>query len=102
MITGDDLREALVDPSEETCKAYILMQKIRPPRLQGCIVRQGTPEYGDIVYELGMFGCYIADTQEELYNECSGYLLRSKFDKHADGGVAAGVACLDAPLLKEN
>jgi len=32
-------------------------------------------------------------------NEVGGHLLRSKFAHHADGGVAAGVACLDSPDL---
>lgn len=32
-------------------------------------------------------------------NECVGHLLRTKSTEHADGGVAAGVAVLDNPLL---
>lgn len=34
-----------------------------------------------------------------VMNECVGHLLRTKSSEHADGGVAAGVAVLDNPLL---
>lgn len=34
-----------------------------------------------------------------VMNECAGHLLRTKSWEHADGGVAAGVAVLDNPLL---
>lgn len=34
-----------------------------------------------------------------VMNECAGHLLRTKSSEHSDGGVAAGVAVLDNPLL---
>lgn len=34
-----------------------------------------------------------------VLNKCAGHLLRTKSSEHADGGVAAGVAVLDNPLL---
>lgn len=37
--------------------------------------------------------------QDMVMNECVGHLLRTKSSEHADGGVAAGVAVLDNPLL---
>lgn len=37
--------------------------------------------------------------KDMLMNECVGHLLRTKSSEHADGGVAAGVAVLDNPLL---
>lgn len=37
--------------------------------------------------------------KEMVMNECAGHLLRTKSSAHADGGVAAGVAVLDNPLL---
>ena len=37
--------------------------------------------------------------KEMVMNECVGHLLRTKSSEHADGGVAAGVAVLDNPLL---
>lgn len=37
--------------------------------------------------------------KDMVFNECVGHLLRTKSSEHADGGVAAGVAVLDNPLL---
>lgn len=37
--------------------------------------------------------------KDMVMNECVGHLLRTKSSEHADGGVAAGVAVLDNPLL---
>ncbi len=37
--------------------------------------------------------------KDMVMNECVGHLLRTKGSEHSDGGVAAGVAVLDNPLL---
>lgn len=37
--------------------------------------------------------------KDMVMNECVGHLLRTKSSEHSDGGVAAGVAVLDNPLL---
>lgn len=37
--------------------------------------------------------------KDMVMNECTGHLLRTKSSEHSDGGVAAGVAVLDNPLL---
>ena len=37
--------------------------------------------------------------KDMVMNNCAGHLLRTKSSEHADGGVAAGVAVLDNPLL---
>lgn len=37
--------------------------------------------------------------EDMVLNVCVGHLLRTKSSEHADGGVAAGVAVLDNPLL---
>ncbi|MEQ2164740.1 hypothetical protein GOODEAATRI_009909 [Goodea atripinnis] len=44
---------------------------------------------------------FLANPQGEhmVMNECVGHLLRTKSSEHTDGGVAAGVAVLDNPLL---
>lgn len=40
-----------------------------------------------------------SDGENELINEASGHLLRTKSIEHKDGGVAAGRAVLDTPYL---
>lgn len=37
--------------------------------------------------------------EDMVMNECVGHLLRTKNSEDSDGGVAAGVAVLDNPLL---
>lgn len=37
--------------------------------------------------------------KDTVMNDCVGHLLRTKSSEHSDGGVAAGVAVLDNPLL---
>ncbi|XP_037540329.1 glutathione synthetase [Nematolebias whitei] len=84
--------------SERT--AYVLMDKIVPPSVQNYLLRRDAPlEISSCVSELGVFGVYVRRGTETLMNECAGHLLRTKSSEHSDGGVAAGVATLDNPLL---
>eukprot|EP00667_Euglena_gracilis_P008193 EG_transcript_8300 len=99
LVADEALQQMLQDITPEVRKAYVLMHRIRPPVLEGAIVRNGQLETGPLISELGIYGLCVGAGTELLYSECGGYLLRSKFERHADGGVAAGVACLDTPLL---
>ncbi|KAJ4461739.1 putative Glutathione synthetase [Paratrimastix pyriformis] len=61
---------------------------------------QGVYEQTDAVAELGIFSTLIVSPSTGVLNSCeAGYLLRSKGAQFDDGGVAAGVAFLDAPEL---
>eukprot|EP00771_Trimastix_marina_P002905 gnl/Trimastix_PCT/4079.p1 GENE.gnl/Trimastix_PCT/4079~~gnl/Trimastix_PCT/4079.p1 ORF type:complete len:524 (+),score=101.12 gnl/Trimastix_PCT/4079:37-1608(+) len=51
------------------------------------------------VTELGTWGALVCHEQECCMNACVGHLLRTKSAVHNDGGVASGVAFLDAPRL---
>lgn len=84
--------------SERT--AYILMDKIKPRPLHNYLLRQGAElSVTSCLSELGVFGAYVRHGSEMVLNECVGHLLRTKSSEHSDGGVAAGVAVLDNPLL---
>uniref|UniRef100_A0A1A7Z3Q9 Glutathione synthetase n=2 Tax=Iconisemion striatum TaxID=60296 RepID=A0A1A7Z3Q9_9TELE len=90
--------EKVKDSSERT--AYILMDKINPAPVQNYLLRRGSPlAVSSCLSELGVFGAYVRLGKDLLMNECVGHLLRTKSSEHADGGVAAGVAVLDNPLL---
>lgn len=90
--------EGVKNSSERT--AYILMDKIRPCPVQNYLLRPGAPlSLSTCLSELGVFGAYVRHGKEMVMNECVGHLLRTKSSEHADGGVAAGVAVLDNPLL---
>uniref|UniRef100_A0A8C1WM19 glutathione synthase n=1 Tax=Cyprinus carpio TaxID=7962 RepID=A0A8C1WM19_CYPCA len=81
-IYGSEICEVLENLKNSTERtAYILMDKIQPvPNISAnfCTHRKG---------------------KDTVFNECVGHLLRTKSSEHADGGVAAGVAVLDNPLL---
>uniref|UniRef100_A0A8C1WMJ2 Glutathione synthetase n=1 Tax=Cyprinus carpio TaxID=7962 RepID=A0A8C1WMJ2_CYPCA len=82
-IYGSEICEVLENLKNSTERtAYILMDKIQPVPVQNyanfCTHRKG---------------------KDTVFNECVGHLLRTKSSEHADGGVAAGVAVLDNPLL---
>lgn len=80
--------------------AYILMDKIHPAPVQNILLRRDGPlEVTSCLSELGAFGAYVRQGKDMVMNECVGHLLRTKSSEHADGGVAAGVAVLDNPLL---
>lgn len=84
--------------SERT--AYILMEKIQPRPLHNYLLRQGAElRLSSCLSELGVFGAYVRHGSEMVLNKCVGHLLRTKSSEHSDGGVAAGVAVLDNPLL---
>lgn len=100
-IYGQEICEVLekVKNSSERM-AYILMDKIQPVPAQNYLLRPGAPvKLNNCLSELGVFGAYVRKGKEMVFNECVGHLLRTKSSEHADGGVAAGVAVLDNPLL---
>ncbi|XP_028266550.1 glutathione synthetase-like [Parambassis ranga] len=80
--------------------AYILMEKIQPtPQLNYLLRRDAPLKISNCLSELGAFGAYVRQGKDMVMNECVGHLLRTKSSEHSDGGVAAGVAVLDNPLL---
>ena len=49
--------------------------------------------------ELGVYGAFLGDEEEEHLNLTGGHLLRTKPDSSDEGGVAAGFAVIDSPCL---
>uniref|UniRef100_A0A8C2DR87 Glutathione synthetase n=1 Tax=Cyprinus carpio TaxID=7962 RepID=A0A8C2DR87_CYPCA len=100
-IYGTEICEVLENLKSSTERtAYILMDKIQPVPVQNYLLRPGAPlKLNSCLSELGVFGAYVRWDHYMVFNECVGHLLRTKSSEHADGGVAAGVAVLDNPLL---
>ncbi|KAK1751654.1 hypothetical protein QBC47DRAFT_390655 [Echria macrotheca] len=88
---------------EEHWGSYILMELITPPPVANIILRNGKLEQGGVICELGIYGACVWDQADKdrklIYNEESGYLLRTKGDQSEEGGVAAGYGCMDSVLL---
>ncbi|MBN3273634.1 GSHB synthetase, partial [Polyodon spathula] len=100
-IYGEDMCKVLHNVKESSERtAYILMDKIRPQPVKNVLLRKGSPlTLSTCLCELGMYGVYVRLGKDMVLNECAGHLLRTKSTQHDDGGVAAGVAVLDNPLL---
>jgi len=64
----DKLREVKDSPEKD---AYILMDRIRPPKVKAYIMRAGggRPQLGQVIGELGVFGYILATESNILANE---------------------------------
>ncbi|GAB5586862.1 Glutathione synthetase [Umbelopsis nana] len=96
---GNDIVTELKRLEGKRLDAYILMDLIRSPPLKNIMVREGLLIQGDVISELGIYGTYLHDGKKEILNEPAGHLLRTKGHGTNEGGVAAGFAVIDSPLL---
>ncbi|EPY16151.1 hypothetical protein STCU_11518 [Strigomonas culicis] len=97
---------------------YILMRRINFPVVTGVVFRHGEIHVlqQNLCSELGVYGTILSDgrydashnagqqqeqggSHHHYHNAVAGYIVRSKPADVADGGVMAGVACLDCALL---
>ncbi|CAD2219325.1 Eukaryotic glutathione synthase, ATP binding domain/Eukaryotic glutathione synthase, putative [Angomonas deanei] len=89
-------------------KEYILMEKIHYPKVDGTLFRQEKfyPFEQNVCSELGIYGVVLSDgntdNKNAYVNRHGGYVVRTKPADVEDGGVMAGVACLDSALLLED
>ncbi|EFN54901.1 hypothetical protein CHLNCDRAFT_9965, partial [Chlorella variabilis] len=79
--------------------AYILMQRIQPPVNRAVMVRRGVAVEADTLSELGIYSAYVRRGGEVLLSAEVGHLVRTKSADSNEGGVAAGFAVLDSPML---
>ncbi|KAJ2940815.1 hypothetical protein O0L34_g10064 [Tuta absoluta] len=102
-IYGAEIRDALTKMRHSRERsAYILMERILPPLVQGYVVRAGAPlppPLTDLVSELGIFGVIIGTRDKIMSNKQVGHMLRTKLATADEGGVAAGLGALDSPYL---
>lgn len=96
---GEDIVTELKKLSAKDRNAYILMDLIRSPPLMNSMVRAGIITEGEVVSELGIYGIYLSDDKKVVSNKIGGHLLRTKAITTKEGGVAAGFAVIDSPLL---
>jgi len=95
---GEDMiKELQAGPSKRS--AYILMQRIKNYSNPGVLLREGAVEVAGCFNELGIYASFIGDATRVYLNEACGHLLRTKKEGVNEGGVAAGFAVLDSPIL---
>jgi glutathione synthetase len=95
----EDLQRALQTMTTDERAAWILMDRIKSLPVLTHILRDSNVSPVNAVSELGIFGVFVSDGEKVVLNEAGGLLLRTKGAAIEDGGVAAGVAVLDSPLL---
>ncbi|KAJ2878371.1 Glutathione synthetase [Coemansia aciculifera] len=97
---GDDIPKLLSSLSDEERKGYILMDLIRAPGFKNILLRNGQLVASEVVSELGIYGVWVSDNSGDVViNRSGGHLLRTKASDVYEGGVAAGFAVIDSPLL---
>ncbi|KAJ2763198.1 Glutathione synthetase, partial [Coemansia sp. BCRC 34490] len=97
---GADIPALLGRLTEEERKAYILMDLIRAPGFNNVLLREGKLISSEVVSELGIYGLWVRDASGRVVvNKHGGHLLRTKASDVYEGGVAAGFAVIDSPLL---
>jgi len=115
---GADAVAAYGRMNEHERAQHIIMQLVEPPSVKGCLVRKGERfngaslsallwwlmcvMSGNLVAELGVYGTLLCVGGVVEHNVACGHLIRSKFADTLDGGVAAGIAILDSPLLVDD
>lgn len=101
-VYGAALAAALGSMPPEERAAYILMERVFPRARPTWFVRDGAVAPLPAVSELGVFSVYLGEPgSPALLDAGAGYLLRTKVDGTDEGGVAAGYAVLDSPLLSD-
>jgi glutathione synthase len=116
-----EIREKISVMSVKERSGYILMDRILPPPFKNVLVRNGEMAEADVVSELGVYGIFIRYARcipvfrnifllvifmdersmdgKEVLNRVGGHLLRTKTSTTNEGGVAAGFAVIDSPVL---
>jgi glutathione synthase len=113
-VYGPAIAAALAPPSDGGLQpheraAFILMQRIFPRPRPTWLVRFGGVDRVAAVSELGVYSVFLGDGGSgaasgsapalPLVNALAGHLLRTKVEGTDEGGVAAGFAVLDSPML---
>eukprot|EP00940_MAST-03C_sp_MAST-3C-sp2_P000436 g436.t1 len=103
---GKELREKLtvltsLPVDDDGRDEFILMERIFPATHDAYLLRDGTCSAVAAVSELGVYSSILSRGGREVFSEGSsaGHLLRTKVASSDEGGVAAGFAVLDSPLL---
>jgi glutathione synthase len=93
---GEELRQCLTNLQAEEGKAYILMERLYPPKSFGWGLREGKLWQGEVVHEIGQYGVLIAKGDRILTNQAAGYLVRTKLGDMNEGGISAGYGHLNS------
>lgn len=91
----------LESDDKEGLKKYLIMERIYPPMMKAFMFRNGQIIEGNSLSELGIFSSVFIDNNkpDPVQNITFGRLMRTKGSHSNEGGVNAGFAVIDQPLL---
>lgn len=95
----------LIEEPYETLKNYLIMEKIDAPVIKSYMLRKCQASYRDSISEFGIYSCLFArnrgedELSEIIENDLFGVLMRTKGAECNEGGVNAGFAVVDSPML---
>ena len=91
------------EADKEKWMQLMIMSRIRTPIISSFMLRQATIIELDTISELGMFSYLLLDSHSGKlkHNENFGTLMRTKDATCNEGGVTAGFAVIDDPILYE-
>ena len=110
---NDDVKNFLLDfvtpnrlneHQRDSLKQNLIMQRINPPSTKTWILKDAEVNQVVSSSELGLFSCIILDTSlnQVIENETFGLLMRTKLKESNEGGVYAGYAVIDLPVLVDD
>lgn len=90
----------------DALRQYLIMTRITPPKVKAWMLKDAKLVTMDSLSELGLYSSLFIDTAKEkkeliMKNENFGTLMRTKGSHSNEGGVNAGYAVIDAPILIE-
>ena len=81
----------------------MIMERINPPMIKAWMLKDGGIHEVNSLSELGLYSALFIDTSKKddilLLNENFGTLMRTKGSHSNEGGVNAGYAVIDQPIL---
>lgn len=85
--------------NEDELQSYLLMEKINPPMIPACHMRNGELQITESLSEMGIYSMIFtkntASGNELICNKTIGTLMRTKASHFNEGGVAAGYSVID-------
>ena len=107
-VFGRDIQDCLNNMSEEEWGSYILMEKVKAPRVQNILMSHKGIYRGPVVSELGIFSaCVRCSTSEQhesdfLVEAGTAWSLKTKAASVDEMSVVKGYGCFDSPLLVDS
>lgn len=101
---NDDIPKQLLNfENDASLRSYLLMEKIKPPKIRCQMVRECALSSCNSLSELGIYSVIFTRNtptgNEMLENKTIGTLLRTKNSTCDEGGVVAGASVVDSPFV---